>query len=347
MASGNFVISATFAGSVTQTNGYWSSTPNYSNNTSTMSVSFYVTKAAGFSTTFGNGTWGINVDGTNYPTSYNISVPASSTVLVHSVSGIVITHNPNGTRSVGISVSGSIPSTSWTSTTGSTTAVLEDTLPDPVFTDSTINPIAIRGVAYSDGVSASNATSYSIVSSSLPSGLSFNTSTGAITGTPDTTFQSRNPVFRATNASGSADTAALSITVNPPAPVFTDSTVNPNASVGSAYSDAVAASDVVSYSVFSGALPAGLTLNTSTGAITGTPTTPETATFVIRATNVTGSSDTPSRTITVISAVRVWVGPDADDFVPGLVNVWVGPDNDDFATGIVKVWDGNTFVSAK
>jgi hypothetical protein len=341
MASGNFVISATFAGSVTQTNGYWSSTPNYSNNTSTMSVSFYVTKAAGFSTTFGNGTWGINVDGTNYPTSYNISVPASSTVLVHSVSGIVITHNPNGTRSVGISVSGSIPSTSWTSTSGSTTAVLEDTLPDPVFTDSTINPIAIRGVAYTDGVSASNATSYSIVSSSLPTGLNFNTTTGAITGTATVTFQSRSPVFRATNASGSTDTPARSITVNPPAPVFSDSTVNPDASVGSPYSDQVIASDVVSYSVFSGALPDGVTLNTSTGVISGTPTTVGIFTFVIRATNVTGSADTPALTIEAISAVRVW---DGDEFITGLVNVW---DGDEFVTGVVKIWDGTTWVSAK
>lgn len=214
-------------------------------------------------------------------------------------------------------------------------------LPYPVFTDASINPIAIRGVAYSDGVSASNAQSYSIISSSLPTGLNFNTSTGAITGTATTTFQSRSPIFRATNTSGSVDTAALSITVNPPAPVFSDSTVNPDASVGSPYSDQVVASDVVSYSVFSGSLPDGITLNTSTGVISGTPTTPDTYTFVIRATNVTGSTNTPSRTITVISAVRVW---DGDEFIPGRVNVW---DGDEFQTGVVKVWNGSTFVPAK
>jgi hypothetical protein len=342
MASGNFVISTNMSGSVTQTNGYWSSTPNYSNNTSTMSVEYYVTKASGFGSTFGSGTFGIKVDGTNYSVSKSLTIPAGpSTTLVHSVSGIVITHNPNGTRSVAISVSGGIPGTSWTTTSGSTTAVLEDTLPDPVFTDSTINPIAIRGVAYTDGVSASNATSYSIVSSSLPTGLNFNTTTGAITGTATVTFQSRSPVFRATNASGSADTPARSIVVNPPAPVFSDATVNPNASVGSPYSDQVIASDAASYSVFSGSLPDGITLNTSTGVISGTPTTPDTYTFVIRATNVTGSTNTGSLTITVISAVRVW---DGDEFVPGLVNVW---DGDEFQTGIVKVWSGSTFVPAK
>jgi hypothetical protein len=216
----------------------------------------------------------------------------------------------------------------------------------PSWADQSINPIAIRGQAYSDGVSANYATSYSIISSSLPSGLSFNTSTGAITGTP-TILQSRSPAFRASNSSGSVDTPGLSLTVNPPAPVFSDSSVTPGASVGSAYSDQVVASDVASYSIFSGALPAGLSLNTSTGVISGTPTTAESATFIIRATNVTGSTNTPSLTINVISAVRVWIGPDPDDFAPGIVNVWVGPDADDFATGIVKVFDGETFVSAK
>jgi hypothetical protein len=213
--------------------------------------------------------------------------------------------------------------------------------PLPAFTDATINPIAIRGVAYSDGVSATSTVSYSIVASSLPSGLSLNTTTGAITGTATETFQSRNPVFRATNAVGTADTPALSITVNPPAPVFTDSTVSPSASIGSVYSDQVVATDAASYSVFSGSLPAGITLNTSTGVISGTPTTAGDSTFVIRATNVTGTANTPSRTINVISPVRVWNG---SDFAVGSLKVWNGSD---FAVGVVRVWNGSTFVSAK
>lgn len=213
MASGNFVISTNMSGSVTQTNGYWSSTPNYSNNTSTIQAQYYVTKASGFSSTFGTGTFGINVDGVAYQETKSFTVPAGpSTTLVYTTPVITITHNANGTRSVPISVFGGISGTSWTTTTGSTTAVLEDTLPDPVFTDETIVSTASVGTAYSDGVSASNAASYSVLSGALPTGISLNTTTGAITGTPTVpgvfTF-----VIRATNGSGTADTPSLTITV--------------------------------------------------------------------------------------------------------------------------------------
>ena len=46
------------------------------------------------------------------------------------------------------------------------------------------------------------------------------------------------------------------------------------------------------FSVASGALPAGLTLNTSTGAITGTPTTPGAFSFTTRVTDSLGATST-------------------------------------------------------
>jgi hypothetical protein len=147
---------------------------------------------------------------------------------------------------------------------------------------------------------------------------------------------------------GNVGTATVSFYVNvpsppppppPPGPVFSDNTVASTARIGVAYSDGVAASNSPSYSVVSGALPGGLTLNTSTGAITGTPTTPGIFTFVVRASNAGGSADTSTLTITVFSGARVWNGT---AFVSGLANVWNGTA---FVSGIIKVWDGTNWVN--
>lgn len=87
-------------------------------------------------------------------------------------------------------------------------------------------------------------------------------------------------------------------TVTPP-PSFTDSSVTFSATTTQAYSDGVSATNTSSYSVASGSLPPGINLNTSTGALTGTPTTPGTYNFVIRATGAGGTADTGTLTIVV------------------------------------------------
>jgi hypothetical protein len=311
-----------------------------------MSVSFSVAKRTGFSTTFGNGTWGININGTNYSSGVvNRSVAAGATVLIHSVSGVVIDHDANGAKSVSISISGSIPSTSWTSTTGSTTAVLDDYDRRPVFSDSTLASSAIRGNSYSDGVSASLTSSYSIVSGALPTGIGLNTSNGVVSGTPSVVGTFNFTIRANGSAEGSTD-IARTITVNPATPVFSDSTVVATAVVGTAYSDSVAASEAASYSVRNsgntgaGTLPGGLNLNTSTGAITGTPTTPGVFTFRIRATNVTGSTDTGILTITVTSGAKVWNGT---AFVAGTTRVWNGTA---FVSSTTRVWNGSAWTTA-
>jgi hypothetical protein len=215
MASGSFSISATFAGSVTlATGGQWSTTTNAAQNTSTLVASYSVRKASGFTTTGGTGTFGITVDGIRYQVTKSVSVPGNTTVLIYTTPSIPIAHNANGTRSVAISVFGSIPGTTWTSTTGSTTAVLDDYNRSPVFSDSTVASTARIGVTYSDGVTASNNSSYSVFSGSLPPGISLNTSTGAIHGTP-TVAGVYTFVIRATGGfEGTLNTGTLSITVS-------------------------------------------------------------------------------------------------------------------------------------
>lgn len=160
-----------------------------------------------------------------------------------------------------------------------------------------VNPSSLPngsvGTAYSQTVTASGGTgpyTYAIVSGTLPTGLSLNTSSGAITGTPSA-GGSYSFTVQATDAT--ANTGSRSYTVN----IGTSSlNVNPatlpDAPIGKAYSQMVVASGGTApytYSISAGSLPPGLALNGSTGAITGTPTSAGTYPFTVRALDANGN----------------------------------------------------------
>jgi hypothetical protein len=215
--------------------------------------------------------------------------------------------------------------------------------PAPNFTSTNIPNTATVGVAYSGSVSASNTTSYSVSSGALPTGITLNSSTGAITGTP-TTVQTATFRIRATGPGGTATTSERTITVNPDAvaPTWTDNTLSGDLRVGIAYSDGVQASGTTpTYSVSAGTLPTGLSLNTSTGAVTGTPTAQGSFTFTLQASNVAGSI-TQGFTLAVKPGGRRW---DGSDWVRVTTlkrydgSAWV-----DVAQ--VKRFDGSNFIDA-
>ena len=139
-------------------------------------------------------------------------------------------------------------------------------------------PTGQLGTAYSATLTASGGVppySWSLTSGTLPAGLTLNASTGAITGTPSAAVASTPLTFMVTDSSSPALTqsAALALTVSAASLVISTSSL-PNGQIGTAYSSTLAATGGVSpytWSLTSGALPAGLTLNASTGAITGTP----------------------------------------------------------------------------
>ena len=79
--------------------------------------------------------------------------------------------------------------------------------------------------------------------------------------------------------------------------MFTASTPPATATVGAAYTYTFAASGnpAPTFRVNSGALPAGLSLNTTSGVLSGTPTAAGPATFTVAATNgVSPDAVTPS-----------------------------------------------------
>ena len=130
------------------------------------------------------------------------------------------------------------------------------------------------------------------VSPALPAGLSLGASTGTISGTPTSVAAQAAYTVTASNAGGSA-TAAIQIAVNPAPPtglVYPQTLIT--ATVGQPIAtDTPTVTGIVTGFSVSPALPAGLSLNASTGAISGTPTLAAAqATYVVTATNASGST---------------------------------------------------------
>jgi len=165
-------------------------------------------------------------------------------------------------------------------------------------------PADTINVAYNQTLAATGGTgakTWAISSGSLPTGLSLNSSTGAITGTP-TASGTSNFTARATDAVGATGTKALSIVINA-APSITTSSL-PGGTVGTAYSQTMAATGgttPLTWAVLSGSLPAGLSLNSSTGAITGTPTASGTSNFTARVTDNVSATATKALSIAIAS----------------------------------------------
>ncbi len=114
------------------------------------------------------------------------------------------------------------------------------------------------------------------------SGVTLNPSTGLLSGTP-TTAGSYSFTVRIVDASGQSDTRAAAVTIAAP-PVLTVPPP-PAARVAVAYSLPLSVSGGTApytYSLASGTLPPGLTLNTTTGLISGTPTTQGAYAFTAR-----------------------------------------------------------------
>ncbi len=164
----------------------------------------------------------------------------------------------------------------------------------PVSITTTSLPSGQVGVAYSQTLQASGGTgtyTWSLASGTLPGGLTLSGS-GQIAGTPTASGPSSFTV-KATSGPGS-DTQALSISITV-APVTITTTSLPSGQVGVAYSQALQASGgtgTYTWSISSGALPGGLTLNAS-GQISGTPTASGPSSFTVKAVSGSDSATGP------------------------------------------------------
>ena len=248
-----------------------------------------VTSSATATATVGSA-FSYQITASNAPTSYSATgLPSGLTI--NTTSGLI-----SGTPTAAGVSNAVLTATNAAGSSIQTLTISITSVPVPLVTSSA-TATATVGSAFSYQITASNApTSYS--ATGLPSGLTINTTSGLISGTP-TAAGTFSITVSATNADGSG-TKTVTATIKPQAPAIS-SAANATAMVGTPFSyQIVASNNPASYSATG--LPAGLTLGTYTGLISGNPTTNVTSVVALTATN-DGGSGTLNLTITVTSGV--------------------------------------------
>jgi hypothetical protein len=243
---------------------------------------------------------------------YNTSIAASGGTTPYTYNatglpnGLSINHTTGAiTGTPAVSAEGTSPVTATVTdstqpTAQSASANLSVTIAAPppsklVITTASL-PSGTAGVAYSASIAASGGTApYTYNATGLPSGLSINHTTGAITGTPAASAQGTSPVTATVTDSTlpTAQSASVNLSVTiaaappppPPSKLVITTVSLPSGTAGVAYSASITASGgTTPYTYNAIGLPNGLSINHTTGAITGTPavsaegTSPVTAT---------------------------------------------------------------------
>jgi len=147
-------------------------------------------------------------------------------------------------------------------------------------------PTAVVGQTYTAGsplvtlaaVGGTAPYSWTASPTTLPAGLSLSSSTGAITGTPTNSATTAPFTFTVTDSSGSPLQASTSLTITIGTTPITTTAVTIDLSAHyvpatpAVQLSASGGNGTYTWSIQQGTLPSGLSLNASTGAVTGTPT---------------------------------------------------------------------------
>ncbi|PWU31013.1 IPT/TIG domain/outer membrane autotransporter barrel domain-containing protein [Pseudomonas sp. RW407] len=257
---------------------------------------------------------GLAANGGTAPYSFSVTSGALPSGVSLSSAGIL-----SGTPSAAGTFNFTVQATDSLGATGSQALALTVAYQAPVAgpvsvtvaANSSANPITLNlGGGGITGIGVASAPSHGTTSVS-GTNLSY-TPTAGYSGNDSFTYAVTGP-------GGTSAAATVNITVTAPTLVITPSTPGlPGATQSMAYSASLAASGgMAPYSyALSGSLPAGLSLDSATGAITGTPTAVVNSNFTINVTDANGASGTRSYSLTVV-AQAVVVPPSSETLAPG------------------------------
>jgi Putative Ig domain len=257
----------------------------------------------------------LKVSGTNFPSQaailWNGTAVATTVIDANTLSGTVGPSSLTTPSTVQLQVQNTQTMTASQAVPVVIAPASTPTTPTPLSISSTTVPQGVVGSAYTATLSATGGTTpytWSISKGQLPTGLSLAASTGIISGTPTTTGSYS---FSATvvDSSSTAQSASIAFTMSVVAAQLTASPLTistsslPAGTIGSAYSASLQVSGGTApytWSFVSGSLPAGLSLNTSTGLISGTPTASGTANFTASVADSESPAQTKSVTLSIV-----------------------------------------------
>jgi len=140
-----------------------------------------------------------------------------------------------------------------------------------------------------------------VTAGALPAGITLNAANCTLSGTP-TAEGAFSFTITATDSGGNTGSQAYSLQIGAALVITITPSTLPDGEAGEAYSEQLSADGGVApytFAVSAGALPAGLTLNGSTGVISGTPTAFGDFSFTVSATDADGRVGTQAYTLTI------------------------------------------------
>ena len=260
-------------------------------------------------------------------TSYVVSPTLPAGLNLASATGMI-----SGTPTA-LAAKGSYTVTASNSSGSTTGSIQISVLPEPPsglsYSQSSIAGFVNEAIT-PDTLTVTGAVTSYTVSPTLPAGLSLDSSTGVISGTPTATSQSSYTVM-ASNAGGATTTTVqITVSVAPPTGLaYSQQSISAVANQAITPDVPTVTGTVSAYAV-SPTLPIGLTLDPASGIISGTPTSEAGAsTYTVTASNASGSTSAAVQVAVALPpqppsiaypqpTIGTWVGQEIPPDIPGI-----------------------------